>query len=106
MTVLRGFKLVNNAVRGAKVVASAAKRGANFLAKHNIKNLNVVDNLANNIAQDMHTAGQYAALGSHLAPGQYHRWLIPVFLSRAHALLEKYVHMGLGDYSGCNRTHH
>ena len=37
MTVLRGFKLVNNAVRGAKVVASAAKRGANFLANITLK---------------------------------------------------------------------
>ena len=51
MTVLRGFKLVNNAMRGTKMVASAAKRGAKFLAKNNIRNLNDVDNLANNVAQ-------------------------------------------------------
>ena len=50
------------------MVASAAKRGAKFLASHNIKNLNDVDN---NVANGMQTAGQYAALGSHLAPGQY-----------------------------------
>ena len=62
MTVLRGFKLVNNAVRGAKVGASAAKRGAKFLAICDIRNLNDVDNLANKVAQGMHTAGEYAAL--------------------------------------------
>ena len=28
-----------------------------------------------------------------------HRCQIPVFISHAHALLEKYVHVGLGDYS-------
>jgi len=71
MTALRGFKYVNNAMRGYKMVASAAKRGAKFLAKNNIRNLNDVDNLANNVAQGMHKAGEYAALGSHLAPGQY-----------------------------------
>ena len=36
MTVLRGFKYVNNAMRGYKMVASATKRGAKFLAKNNI----------------------------------------------------------------------
>ena len=60
-----------NVVRGAEIVASVAKRGAKFLASHNIKNLNDVDSLANNVATGMQTAGQYAALDSHLASGQY-----------------------------------
>ena len=71
MTLARGFKMVGNVLRGAKMVTSAAKRGAKFLASRNIKNLNDVDNLANNVVTGMQTAGQYAALGSHLAPGQY-----------------------------------
>ena len=53
------------------MVASAAKRGAKFLASNNIRNLNDVNNRANNVANTMQTAGQYVALGSHLAPGQY-----------------------------------
>ena len=47
------------------------KRGAKFLAKHNIKTLNDLDNVAAQTANGMQVAGQYAALGSHLAPGQY-----------------------------------
>ena len=66
MSFARGFKMFGNVVRGAEMVASAAQRGVNFLASHN-KNLNDVENLANNVANGMQTAGQYAALGSHLA---------------------------------------
>ena len=69
MTLARGFKMVDTALRGAKMVASVAKRGGKFLPS--IKNLNDIDNLANTVATGMQTAGQYAALGSHLAPGQY-----------------------------------
>ena len=69
MTLARGCKMVSTAMRGAKMVASAAKRGGKFLPS--IKNLNDIDNLANTVATGMQTAGQYAALGSHLAPGQY-----------------------------------
>ena len=50
-------------------VKPSAVRSENYL--HNIKILNDVDSLANNVATGMQTVGQYAALGSHLAPGQY-----------------------------------
>ena len=39
------------------MVTSAAKRGAKFLASHNIKNLDDGDSLANNVATGMQTAG-------------------------------------------------
>ena len=71
MTLLRGHKFVGSVTRGAKTVFSAVKRGAKFLAKHNIKTLNDLDNVAALNANRMQVAGQYAALGSHLAPGQY-----------------------------------
>ena len=72
MTLARGFKMVDTALRGAKMVASVAKRRGKFLPS--IKNLNDITHInhfANNVATGMQTAGQYAALGSHLAPGQY-----------------------------------
>ena len=39
--------------RGAKMGASAAKRGAKHLGAHNIKILNDVANVANNVAHGM-----------------------------------------------------
>ena len=51
MTLARGFKMVSTAMRGAKMVASAAKRGGKFLPS--IKNLNDIDNLANTVATGM-----------------------------------------------------
>ena len=60
--------MLGTAVRDVKMVASAAKRGAKFFASNDIRNLNDVDNLANNVANTLQTAGQYEALGSHLAP--------------------------------------
>ena len=71
MTFLRGHKLLNAVSRGAKLVAHGVRRGAKFLGHHNIKNLNDMDNMAGQLATGMQAAGQYAALGSHLAPGQY-----------------------------------
>ena len=71
MTFIRGHKFIGAVARGAKQVFSAVKRGGKFLAKNNIKNLNDLDALAAQAANGMQVAGQYAALGSHLAPGQY-----------------------------------
>ena len=47
MTLARGFKMVDTALRGAKMVASVAKRGGKFLPS--IKNLNDIDHFANNV---------------------------------------------------------
>jgi hypothetical protein len=71
MTFIRGHKFIGGVARGVKQVFSAVKRGGKFLAKNNIKSLNDMDGVAAQVANGMQVAGQYAALGSHLAPGQY-----------------------------------
>ena len=66
----RGFKsVVEKANRGFKHVASAAKRGHKFVSEH-VKSFANVDELAQNAANTLHGAGEYADMGSRLVNGR------------------------------------
>ena len=69
MAIGRGFKLfADKANRGFKHVASAAKRGHKFVQDH-IKSVANADALTRKAANTLHSAREYAAMGSQLLNG-------------------------------------
>ena len=70
MAIGRGFKsFVDKANRGFKHVASAAKRGHKFVQDH-IKSVANADALTRKAANTLHSASEYATMGSHLFNGR------------------------------------
>jgi len=70
MGIGRGFKsFVDKANRGFKQVASAAKRGHKFVQEH-VKSVANADAMARKAANTLHSAGEYAEMGSRLVGGR------------------------------------